>query len=73
MLDSQGTSDDIILPSGLATAHAYSITDLKQIRLISDMGDENVSLIRIRNPWGTHIEWKGPWSDRYVHTESGRG
>ncbi|XP_014666381.1 PREDICTED: calpain-B-like isoform X1 [Priapulus caudatus] len=59
-----GTSDDVILPSGLATAHAYSITDLKQIRLISDVGDENITLIRIRNPWGTHIEWKGPWSDR---------
>lgn len=23
----------------------------------------NAPLVRIRNPWGDHFEWKGPWSD----------
>lgn len=27
------------------------------------MGWKIEKLLRIRNPWGNHIEWSGPWSD----------
>ena len=26
-----------------------------------------IPMIRIRNPWGNEAEWKGAWSDKYVH------
>ncbi|XP_064621710.1 calpain-9-like isoform X2 [Lineus longissimus] len=71
---------ETILPNGLAGGHAYSITDMreiriprhilpktyqgKEIRLISDRGEVPITLVRIRNPWGSRIEWNGPWSDR---------
>ena len=29
-----------------------------------DMGQDK--LLRIRNPWGNEIEWKGSWSDQLV-------
>jgi calpain, invertebrate len=46
---------------GLINNHAYSITCIKQVEL-KDHG--KVQMIRLRNPWGTEAEWKGPWSDR---------
>ena len=48
-------------PMGLINRHAYSITCMKQVEL-NDHG--KVQMIRLRNPWGTEAEWKGPWSDR---------
>ena len=48
-------------PMGLINRHAYSITCIKQVEL-NDHG--KVQMIRLRNPWGTEAEWKGPWSDR---------
>ena len=41
---------------GLVKGHAYSITRVEKI-------DDNVLLIRIRNPWGNSFEWNGAWSD----------
>ncbi|XP_074662514.1 calpain-9-like isoform X2 [Tubulanus polymorphus] len=53
-----------LLPNGLVAGHAFSVTDMREIRLISERGEIPITLIRIRNPWGTRIEWNGPWSDR---------
>jgi hypothetical protein len=39
--------------------HAYTITKLA---VITSHG-RNVRLIRIRNPWGNEVEWKGAWAD----------
>ncbi|XP_013405349.1 calpain-9 isoform X1 [Lingula anatina] len=58
-----GTSGRV-LSGGLAAGHAYSITDLREIRLVSDRGEIPITLVRIRNPWGTRVEWNGPWGDR---------
>ena len=27
------------------------------------MGNQEVKLIRVRNPWGNENEWTGAWSD----------
>ncbi|KAJ3662394.1 hypothetical protein Zmor_006745 [Zophobas morio] len=44
---------------GLITTHAYSVTGMKPIRV----GDSDIRLIRVRNPWGNDAEWNGDWSD----------
>ena len=46
------------LDNGLQKFHSYTITGARQ--LIVD--GEPISLLRIRNPWGTK-EWKGAWND----------
>lgn len=51
-------------PEGLVTGHAYSVTDLREILLMSDSGEIPITLIRIRNPWGYKIEWRGRWGER---------
>ncbi|XP_068903795.1 calpain-A-like isoform X2 [Tenebrio molitor] len=44
---------------GLITMHAYSVTDMETIKL----GQSEIRLIRLRNPWGGNAEWNGAWSD----------
>ncbi|XP_056396692.1 calpain-1 catalytic subunit-like isoform X3 [Hyla sarda] len=44
---------------GLVLGHAYSVLGAKEVLLDS----EEVTLIRLRNPWG-FTEYKGPWSDK---------
>ena len=43
--------------------HAYSVT--KVVLANIDTGNKRglFPLVRVRNPWGNEIEWKGPWSD----------
>lgn len=53
-------SGDQILPNGLVAGHAYSITAMQKVPTET----KKATLLRIRNPWGTKIEWQGPWSDR---------
>ena len=43
-------------PTGLVMGHYYSIT--KVLRLT-----DGRLFVRVRNPWGDHQEWNGPWSD----------
>ncbi|VDD88287.1 unnamed protein product [Enterobius vermicularis] len=44
---------------GLIRGHAYSITEFAQVNYLG----ANVSLIRLRNPWGTKHQWSGPFGD----------
>ncbi|KAL3874801.1 hypothetical protein ACJMK2_037770 [Sinanodonta woodiana] len=60
----KGSSGESQLPNGLVAGHAYSITDLREILLMSEKGQIPITLIRVRNPWGIHVEWRGPWGDR---------
>jgi hypothetical protein len=49
------------LPSaGLVAGHAYSLTN---VVVATTADEEEIGLIRIRNPWGNEVEWNGPWSD----------
>lgn len=49
-----------VLQSGLVVGHAYSVTSIKKVKV----DDEVVHLVRIRNPWGNSVEWRGPWGDQ---------
>ncbi|CAF5016803.1 unnamed protein product, partial [Rotaria sp. Silwood1] len=48
------------LPSGLFAGHAYIVIDTQDI---TTNDDKEVSLVKIRNPWGSGTEWNGDWSD----------
>ena len=57
------------LPSGLLSCHTYSVTDIKEIRLIQQAergapgGDQqSVTLLRVRNQMG-RTAWRGDWSE----------
>lgn len=54
------------MANGLVKGHAYSVTAVKKVRLghglLAYFKNENIFLIRMRNPWG-QTEWKGAWSD----------
>ncbi|KAG5666810.1 hypothetical protein PVAND_014820 [Polypedilum vanderplanki] len=52
---------------GLYSPHAYSITKVVTIKTLDD---KEVDLIRIRNPWGNHVEWRGAWSDKSKNWEN---
>jgi calpain len=47
------------LANGLVKGHAYTITKLVNF----DSNGRETKLLRIRNPWGNDVEWKGAWSD----------
>ena len=49
---------EALTSDGLVCGHAYSVTKVLNAQ---DIGNE--LLVRIRNPWGNEIEWKGAWSD----------
>jgi calpain len=51
-------------PMGLVTNHAYAITSVKMMDINTPENSEQISMIRIRNPWGNEAEWKGAWSDQ---------
>lgn len=43
--------------TGLVAGHAYSITGFDYLET------QKVFLVRIRNPWGNRVQWKGDWGD----------
>lgn len=56
----QGMTRENINEFGLADGHAYSVTKVVQFKA----NGETHQLVRIRNPWGNQVEWKGAWSDQ---------
>lgn len=44
--------------AGLGAGHAYSVLDVKHFPL------HQLCLLKIRNPWGSNVEWTGDWGDK---------
>jgi len=59
-INAQPNEIEFKLENGLIMGHAYTITSLKKV---TGPDDEEVELIRVRNPWGNEREWNGAWSD----------
>lgn len=53
-----------VLSNGLITGQQYNVTDLRELKLISDNSEIPMAFVRIRNPWGKRNEWKGPWNEK---------
>lgn len=52
--------------TGLIRGHAYSITKVALMDIVTPNSTGKIPLLRLRNPWGNDAEWNGPWSDKYV-------
>ncbi|KAK7066613.1 Calpain-1 catalytic subunit [Halocaridina rubra] len=48
--------------SGLVAGHGYCVTGARQCK-VNVPWKSHVDLVRLRNPWGDEVEWKGAWSD----------
>ncbi|CAB3402220.1 unnamed protein product [Caenorhabditis bovis] len=59
-IDADSTIREAQLSNGLVCGHAYSITAIHSITYCG----ENITVLRLRNPWGNDKEWNGAWSDR---------
>ena len=55
--------NEAITPSGLIKGHAYSVTKVLLANINTGRKKGHIPLIRVRNPWGGKVEWKGDWSD----------
>ncbi|XP_063232278.1 calpain-A-like isoform X9 [Bacillus rossius redtenbacheri] len=51
-------------PEGLVKGHAYSVTKVHFVDIVTPNRSGKIPLIRLRNPWGNEAEWNGPWSDK---------
>jgi len=51
------------LDNGLIIGHAYSVTDARMCDIETPRVTGSIPMIRVRNPWGNHCEWTGPFSD----------
>lgn len=49
---------------GLIRGHAYSITKIQMVDIVTPSSSGKIPLIRLRNPWGNEAEWNGAWSDQ---------
>ncbi|XP_055589787.1 calpain-B-like isoform X7 [Uranotaenia lowii] len=49
---------------GLIRGHAYSITKIQMVDIVTPTTSGKIPLIRLRNPWGNEAEWNGAWSDQ---------
>jgi calpain, invertebrate len=45
---------------GLISGHAYSITKCETIK---NMKNQQIEIVRVRNPWHDKTEWNGPFGD----------
>lgn len=62
MAASAGTtsaSAEILEDLGLVAQHSYGIIEA---RIIKDRFDDEVKIVKLRNPWG-NFEWNGDWGD----------
>lgn len=59
-IDANPREREARLSNGLVKGHAYAITAVVTL----NVNGETVRLVRCRNPWGNHVEWKGDWSDK---------
>lgn len=57
---STDSANEMQTPNGLVRGHAYIITKLAEIEVKGDLH----KIMRIYNPWGNDVEWKGEWSDK---------
>jgi calpain len=55
---------EAMTPQGLVMGHAYSITKVKMIDIEMPKKSGKIEMIRMRNPWGNEVEWKGAWGDK---------
>ncbi|XP_035893649.1 calpain-B-like [Anopheles stephensi] len=62
-LKSDPTGENVATKEGLLRGHSYSITKVHTIAGLVADGDQ-IRLLRVRNPWGTGVEWNGKWSDK---------
>lgn len=51
-------------PEGLIKGHAYSITKVELMDIVTPNTSGKIPMVRLRNPWGNDSEWNGPWSDQ---------
>ncbi|XP_055297733.1 calpain-A-like [Sitodiplosis mosellana] len=49
---------------GLIRGHAYSITKIALMDIVTPNKSGKIQMMRLRNPWGNDAEWNGPWSDK---------
>jgi len=54
------------MSNGLVRGHAYTVTTVKYV----NVRGWDIQLLRIRNPWGNDVEWKGAWSDKSAEWNS---
>jgi calpain, invertebrate len=60
--DPKGT--EAVTPQGLVRGHAYSITKVAMVDIITPNTKGKIPMLRLRNPWGNEAEWIGQWSDK---------
>ena len=49
--------------TGLIRGHAYSITNIVEVKIHTSRIEYSFPLVRLRNPWGNSEEWNRDWSD----------
>jgi calpain len=62
-MDAKEDEVEELTPQGLVKGHAYSITKIKFANIKMPKSSGKIELIRLRNPWGNEVEWKGNFSD----------
>ena len=56
LMASSASTSKMETSSGIVSGHAYSILKVAEI--------DGLRMVCCRNPWGSEVEWNGPWSDR---------
>ncbi|KAK8393984.1 hypothetical protein O3P69_006289 [Scylla paramamosain] len=50
--------------TGLISSHSYCVTGVRRWKVkVPSRWKSYVELVRLRNPWGDEMEWRGAWSD----------
>ncbi|XP_035827604.1 calpain-A [Aplysia californica] len=55
-----GRGIEALRANGLLEGHAYSLTSLRKVK----HRQNQVTLVKVRNPHGDHKEWNGRWNER---------